>query len=287
MLSLITWNIQWGLGVDGKVDLSRIASECARLGGADIMCFQEVADGFDDLRGFDGADQFSALDRLFPDHQIFECITIDWPAITSPAKGSATVRRRFGNVILSRLPVHQVIRHTLPWNHAGGEAMQRGVLEIVVQTADGPLRILTTHLEWSSPDLRHHQIKALRRLYQEACGRVFNPGQSGKGPYATRPQTCDTILTGDFNMRPDDPLLALLQAPFETDTVPPLCDAWPLLNGRQDHPPSMCLHDHSKEPIRCLDYIFISQTLGSRLNSIDYDQISQASDHQPVRLVLS
>ena len=164
--------------------------------------------------------------------------------------------------------------------------MQRGVLEITVQTAEGPVRILTTHLEWSSADLRHHQIVALRRLYQEACERAFTPHQSGKGPYATRPQTCDTILTGDFNMRPDDPLLALLQAPFETDGVPSLHDAWPLIHGTTEHPPSMCLHDHSREPTRCLDYILLSETLESRLASIDYDQISQASDHQPVRLVL-
>ncbi len=281
MLSLITWNIQWGLGVDGQVSLPRIASECARLGGADILCFQEVADGFADLRGHDGSDQFAALARLFPDYQMCEGITIDWPA-----NATAPVRRRFGNVILSRLPVHQVLRHALPWKHAGGEAMQRGVMEVTVQTAEGPVRVLTTHLEWSSADLRRHQIVALRRLYQEACERAFTPHQSGKGPYATRPQTCETILTGDFNMRPDDPLLTLLQAPLESDGVPSLHDAWPLIHGTTEHPPSMCLHDHSREPTRCLDYILLSETLESRLASIDYDQISQASDHQPVRLVL-
>jgi endonuclease/exonuclease/phosphatase family metal-dependent hydrolase len=281
MLSLITWNIQWGLGVDGRVDLSRISSECARLGGADLLCFQEVADGFAELKSHDGSNQFAELQRLFPEHQIFEGITIDWPATEAGQS-----RRRFGNVILSRLPVHQAIRHALPWNHAGGEAMQRGVLEIVVETPQGPLRVLTTHLEWSSAELRKHQIMALRHLYSDACGRAVTPHQRGKGPYDTRPQTCDTILTGDFNMQPHDPLLALLQAPFESDAIPPLLDAWPLLHGAADHPPSMCLHDHSKEPTRCLDYIFLSQTLETRLAGIDYDPISQASDHQPVRLSL-
>ena len=212
---------------------------------------------------------------------MFEGVTIDWPS-----NRTAPVRRRFGNAIFSRLPVHEVLRHALPWKHAGGEAMQRGVLEIVVQTAKGPVRVLTTHLEWSSTDLREHQVIALRRLYQEACERVFTPHQIGKGPYATRPQTFDTILTGDFNMRPDDPLLALLQAPFECDDVPPLYDAWPMLHGSKQHPPSMCLHDYAKEPTRCLDYVFLSKSLRSRLVSIDYDHISQASDHQPVRLVL-
>jgi endonuclease/exonuclease/phosphatase family metal-dependent hydrolase len=281
MFSLITWNIQWGLGVDGEVNLARLASDCARLGGADILCFQEVADGFDDLRAYDGSDQFAALTQLFPDYHLFDGVTIDWPAIDNKS-----VRRRFGNVILSRLPVHQVIRHALPWKYAGGEAMQRGVLEVVIQTHEGPLRILTTHLEWSSPDLRTHQIDALRQLYQDACMRVLDPHQPGKGPYATRPQTCDTILAGDFNMLPDDPLLAYLQSSFSSPHVAKLCDVWPLLRGTNSHPPSMCLHDHSKEPTRCLDYIFVSQTLAARVMSIEYDQISQASDHQPVRLII-
>ena len=196
------------------------------------------------------------------------------------------MRRRFGNMILSRLPVHQVLRHNLPWKHAGGEAMQRGILEIIVQTGERPLRILTTHLEWSSSELRHSQIIAIRRLYQDACERALEPQLNGKGPYATRPQTCDTLLTGDFNMRPEDPLLTMLQSPFDTAAVPPLLDAWPLLQGTNKHPASMCLHDQSKEPTRCLDYIFLSKTLQSRIASINYDQISQASDHQPVRLVL-
>jgi len=48
-MKLITWNIQWGLGMDGRLDLARIVAEARRLADFDVLCLQEVADGFDDL----------------------------------------------------------------------------------------------------------------------------------------------------------------------------------------------------------------------------------------------
>lgn len=280
MLSLITWNIQWGLGIDGEVNLARIASECRRLADADILCFQEVAAGFDELRGHDGSDQFKTLAAHFPYHQAFTGLTIDWPAPETTGKTD----KRFGNMILCRLPVLQVIRHTLPWTGAGGESMQRGALEMVVTYDDKPLRIITTHLEWSSPEARQPQISTLRALHNHACTRFLHPPNFGKGPYATKAQTCDTILTGDFNMRPEDPLLAELQNPFAETGIPRLVDVWTHHKGALTHPISMCLHDQSHEPARCLDYIFVSENLTPRIRLINYDQISTASDHQPVLL---
>ena len=278
MLSLMTWNIQWGLGVDGTVNLERIASDCNRLGDADILCFQEVASGFKDLRGHDGSDQFQTLAHLFPNHQAFEGLTIDWPF----TKATGHTRSCFGNMILSRLPVLQVIRHALPWTGSGGESMQRGALEIVVDYQDTPIRIVTTHLEWSSAEARQPQIAALRALHHDACTRALNPPQTGKGPYATKSQTDKMILCGDFNMRPNDPLVRNLQNPFENSTIPRLLDIWTSQHATRPHPFSMCLHDQSHEPARCLDYIFASETLIPTVVSIDYDQTSKASDHQPV-----
>ena len=282
MLSLITWNIQWGLGVDGFVKLDRIASECRRLADADIICLQEVVAGFETLKGHDGSDQFETIAPLFSNHQAFTGLTIDWPA----SKPGKTGRNAFGNMILTRLPVLQVIRHSLPWTAAGGESMQRGALELVIDDKDSPIRIVTTHLEWSSPEARQPQIEALRALHHNACTRFFHPPLSGKGPYATKAQTCDTILTGDFNMQPNDPLLKILQNPFEKLEIPRLVDVWEYKHKNSPHPHSMCLHDQTKEPSRCLDYIFVSENLAPRVNSITYDQISQASDHQPVVLSL-
>ncbi len=39
---MLSWNIQWGRGIDGRVDLARTAA-VAREFDADVLCFQEVA----------------------------------------------------------------------------------------------------------------------------------------------------------------------------------------------------------------------------------------------------
>ena len=45
-MKLLTWNIQWGLGCDGNVDLPRIVDTAKAFCDADVFCFQEVSCGF-------------------------------------------------------------------------------------------------------------------------------------------------------------------------------------------------------------------------------------------------
>src|SRR5512142_1619409 len=45
-MKLVTWNIQWGLGLDARVDLARIVSTARELADFDVLCMQEVADNF-------------------------------------------------------------------------------------------------------------------------------------------------------------------------------------------------------------------------------------------------
>jgi len=48
--------------------------------------------------------------------------------------------------------------------------MQRILIEVVVESADiGPLRVMTTHLEYYSQRQREIQIDAIRRRHAEAC----------------------------------------------------------------------------------------------------------------------
>ena len=62
-MKLITWNIQWGRGADGRVDLDRIVAHARRLADFDVLCVQEVGGGYPELAGHDGSDQFAALRR--------------------------------------------------------------------------------------------------------------------------------------------------------------------------------------------------------------------------------
>jgi len=43
MLTIVSWNIQYGKGVDGHIDLSRIAREILIDGFPDLICLQEVS----------------------------------------------------------------------------------------------------------------------------------------------------------------------------------------------------------------------------------------------------
>ncbi len=141
-MRLITWNIQWGKGCDGIVDLARIVSVARSMGDADVYCFQEVSDHLADLDG--GVDQIAQLGALIPGY-----VPVFRPAVETIDESGT--KHRFGNMTLSRLPVLQVASHLLPWPRgAEKRSMRRVALEVTVQTGFGPLRIVNTHLEYYS-----------------------------------------------------------------------------------------------------------------------------------------
>src|SRR5258708_22241794 len=77
-MKLITWNIQWGLGIDGRVDLERIVGTARDLARFDVLCLQEVSDNFPGLEGNDGGDQFSEIaERLLPEYRPFAAFGVD------------------------------------------------------------------------------------------------------------------------------------------------------------------------------------------------------------------
>jgi endonuclease/exonuclease/phosphatase family metal-dependent hydrolase len=244
-----------------------------------VICLQELSSGFDDLRGLAGEDQFAALPELFPEHHVVTHAVVDLPG----PRG----RCLFGNALLSRWPIGQVLRHQLPWASLGGPCMARGLLEVMLLAPWGPLRVMTTHLEWSSPLLRQSQVAFIRDALERACLRHRTPPEPAAGGYRVEASTTDTVLCGDFNMTPDDPLVAAIQAPFAATGVPEWTDAWRHRHGDAAHPLSMCLFGGPPgEPPRCLDYIFLTSGLLPALRQVDYNQDSQASDHQPVLVTL-
>src|SRR3977135_1472546 len=50
-VKLITWNIQWCRGCDGRVDPARIARVASEMADFDVLCLQEVASNYPDLAG--------------------------------------------------------------------------------------------------------------------------------------------------------------------------------------------------------------------------------------------
>jgi endonuclease/exonuclease/phosphatase family metal-dependent hydrolase len=265
-MKILTWNVQWGRGCDSRVDLARIAAVARAMEDPEILCFQEIAVNYEKLGA---GDQLAELGRLFPGFAV-----VFRPAIDAPASG-----RAFGNVILSRLPVLQVVNHLLPRPaEPGVKTMQRQALEAVVAAPFGPVRVLSTHLEFYSATHRAAQVAALGAIEAAVAARARLGERRGPeaGPYETLPRPATTALCGDFNFEPSWPEYAAM-----TRT---LRDAWRVLHRDRPHDPTCGVHDREqwKDGPNARDFVFLSDDLAGRLGAIRVDTATDASDHQPV-----
>lgn len=282
-MKLITWNIQWGRGIDLKVDVARIARTARKLADFDVLCLQEVAVNFPRLAGSRGEDQVGELSRALPSYSAHYGIATD----VDDGHGG---RSRFGNLILSRLPVIQVFRHLLPWP-ADPEvpSMQRIAVEAILQARWDPLRVMTTHLEYYSAKQRMAQVEALRRLHEEACGHAAFRRPSGDPgePFTALPRPASAILTGDFNFKPDATEHERMTAVFGA-TVPRFMDAWEIAHPQQPHAHTVGLYENGwAEHPYCCDFVFVTDDLAPRVHKVTVDAQTQASDHQPVLIELA
>ena len=282
-MKLVTWNVQWGCGLDGRVDLARIVRTARELADFDVLCVQEIADNFPALKGNDERNQFAELSALLPGFHCAEGFGVDVLDVDGR-------RKRFGNAIFSRYGVTSVRRHALPWPaDAGKESMPRVAVEATLEAPMGPVRITTTHLEYYSEIQRRAQALRLLELHDEACERAAQPGLSATegGPFDTAPQTASAILTGDFNFPPEHPAYEDIQRALPSGG-PKYFDAWTQVHGApHPHAPTFCVHDkrYSKRPY-CCDFLFVSESLRDRVRAVEVDGETRASDHQPVLLEL-
>ena len=69
MLKLLSWNIQYGKGVDCLIDLKRIRDGVLETADADIICLQEISRN--EPHTSDGADQLQVLQEYFRDYEAF------------------------------------------------------------------------------------------------------------------------------------------------------------------------------------------------------------------------
>jgi endonuclease/exonuclease/phosphatase family metal-dependent hydrolase len=279
---VVTWNIQWCRGVDGFVDVERIVRTARAMGDFDVLCLQEVARNYPELPGSGGEDQFDLLARRFPGFTTVAGFGVD----TLSPEGT---RRQFGNLVLTRLPVLQAFRHLLPWPaDPSVPTMQRIAVEVVLDTAAGPLRVTTTHLEYYSANQRAAQVERLRELQAEAAGHAADGDFAEKrgGPFERAARPAAGILTGDFNFHPHDAEFAQLQAPIAPG-VPAYRDAWRLAHPGVPHAATLGIYDRVQWPAASTtDLIFVTEDLASRVADVAVNGETKASDHQPVMLVL-
>jgi len=178
-LRLLTYNIHHGEGVDGKLNLERIAA-VIRSVEPDIVALQEV----DRLATRSkSVDQPAELARLTRMHVAF--------GDNIPLQGG-----QYGNAVLSRFPIRSSQNHKLP-NIAAGE--QRGLLDLEIDwpmnvLPESRLRLLATHLD-HRPNERE-RVASVATINDLIRLRPLQPA----------------ILMGDLNATPDSTPLKDLSA---------------------------------------------------------------------------
>ena len=283
-LDIVTWNVQWFCGLDDQVSVERVLAHARTMADFDVLCLQEVAVNYPALTGNAGFDQAARVRELLAPHgfEVFFGAAVD-------EIGRDGQRQQFGNLIASRLPVAHVQRHLLPWPADGGvRSMPRICVSATVLSPLGPLRVMTTHLEYYSKVQRMAQAHALRELHVQAGGHASAPplaDESG-GPFQSKPHAGSAILCGDFNFETRDAEYAAVQAAVAAPAHR-LVDAWRHARPGVSHAPTFRLFDrrYGPEPIAC-DFFYLSEDLLPRVRRLEVDLQTRVSDHQPVWLQL-
>lgn len=295
-MKLVTWNVQWCCGLDGRVDVARIVRDARALADFDLLCLQEVAVDYPGLPGAPAHDQPALLRELLPGFELFY-----GPAVSE--RGRHGRWQHFGNLIASRLPVLQVQHLALPYPaEAGRKSMPRACSVATVQAGFGPLRVMTTHLEFYAPRQRQAQVQGLREAHLQACEQAAFPPQDDETgwPFQNKVHTPDAVLCGDWNFETHMAEYALLQAANGRAAEPGLpgvqgqafeagrfVDAWTLAHPGQPHAPTFQVHDrrYRPQPVT-VDFVFVTEGLRERVRDVTVDLQTKSSDHQPVCLEL-
>jgi len=293
-MKFCSYNIQYGTGKDGRVDLDRIASE---IGDQDIICLQEV-ERFLPETGM--VDQVAEIARHFAQHHWVFGAGVDVDADFRDENGHVQHRRRqFGNMLLTRTPILSSRSHLLPKHGlTGAMSLQRSALEGVVEAPSGPLRIYTTHLAHASPAERADQIDTLLSLIRDipGSGGVWSGTQASAHwteASAPPPMPHRAVVMGDFNMTPEDAEYELLVGAMDIahgrlNRLNGLVDAWVVSeSGPSDQPTCVELaRGNRRERSVRLDYMFVTPDLSASVTSMAIDDAALGSDHQPIFAVL-
>lgn len=246
-LRVLSYNIHHGEGVDGRLNLERIAA-VIRAAEPDIVALQEV----DNCTGrTGGVDQAGELARLTGLSVVF-------------GRSIRLLGGEYGNAVLSRYPIRSHAVHPLP-NPAGGEARSLLEVQVALQLSNpdspsemppeedaGPcLTFLATHLDHTpNPRNRLAAAMAINEKAQAAAGSAL-------------------LLVGDVN--------AVVGSP----TLQELGRVWTVAgNGKVF--PTVPVH----QPRRQIDFVLFRPADRWKTIEVKVLDESVASDHRPLLVVL-
>ncbi|QDV47636.1 Endonuclease/Exonuclease/phosphatase family protein [Stieleria neptunia] len=185
-LRLLSYNIHHGEGVDGKLDLKRIAEVILSV-KPDLVALQEVDQNASRSRSIDQPAELARLTKL----------NVAFGA-NIPLQGG-----QYGNAVLSRFPIVRHHNHRLP-NIDDGE--QRGVIEAEIQVPSSatPILMLATHFDHRRDD--RERFASANAIEQMISVRAEQPA----------------LLLGDLNDVAGSRTLARLQESWTSVNEEPL-----------------------------------------------------------------
>ncbi|SCX53070.1 Metal-dependent hydrolase, endonuclease/exonuclease/phosphatase family [Klenkia marina] len=244
---LVTFNIHHGVGDDRRHDLERIAAVLAAA-DPDVVCLQEVDRTFGPRS--QGVDQADLLARALG-RELVWASAIEKQRAEGPAK-------RYGNALLTRLPVADDAAHRLP-----GEGEPRAALRADLVVAGGALTVVATHLSSDSARSRAAQAQALVDLLPA-------PGRAA-------------VVAGDLNCGAAAAELTPLRSR--------LADAWSRAGRRHDQAPGwqlwkrdLGLTHPARRPRLRIDQVWVSPEV--RVTGAAVLDGSRCSDHHPLQVDL-
>jgi endonuclease/exonuclease/phosphatase family metal-dependent hydrolase len=279
-----TYNIQYGVGQDSCYDLSRIVDT---LKEQDIICLQEATTNWRVCENDNQPEVLAAELNLYmayaPGFEV-DCGSKDDRGIIT------NMRRRFGNMVLSRWPILYSRTHSLPRPATEISAdfypfvdLPRVALEAVININGNFVRFISVHLSHLPGEQRIAQINTLKALATTLPSEmhlwdddpqlsVYTDGM--KAPFI--PQA--TLIAGDFNFEADSDDYAEMMKPLK-GTSDALIDAW-LSSKKRLSDESTCLEYDGQ--FSRLDYLFMTPDLQGCVMTANSDQKNLSSDHFPL-----
>lgn len=285
-ITIGTYNIQFGRGLDMKFDLGRTASDVA---GADIVAFQEVAQNWERN---DGEDQAAGLAERLGFNYVFGS-GFNVAATPKGGSGPDNRRRTFGNMVASRWPIESSRTFLLPkYALSTIYDLQRCVVEAVVVTPAGKLRIYSTHLSHISSGQRLPQVRTILQIIDEAPANgsawdgSHTPDWTEGMDVPTLPEPA--LLMGDMNFTHESPEYALICGEMDPRNGrvvrnTSLRDAWVATGHREDD--GISIHSQYSGDVR-IDHMFVTPSVAAHAKAMRIDGDAKASDHFPVFLEL-
>ena len=220
MIRLMTYNIRGTIGMDNQHSVERIA-DVIRESGAQIVCLQEVHTG---RKRTGNVDQPEALGAILGMKVAFQ---------RNYREGIGGL----GNAVLTNLDLRQTRSHILT---STGE--QRGIIETIVLTPEGPLTVFCTHFGLDGDE---------RMVQAQELAALVNSAKTPK------------LACGDFNGEACETAIA------------ELIGSAGLIDADAGGPPTF----DSERPHKRIDLILCDPSIAVRCMSV---LTTMASDHLPL-----